>query len=121
MHYIFCDWTKTRLPNGVEQFIYVDEDEVAAAEEDGEEPPERLMMLPTDVALLHDPAFRPWVERYAKDKDLCRALDGILVRDVFSSLKSVSIPELSSPLLFPKLYSAGLLKSTWGNRRKEYV
>lgn len=64
------DWTKTRLPNGVEQFIYVDEDEVAAAEGNGEEPPERLMMLPTDVALLHDPAFRPWVERYARDKDL---------------------------------------------------
>ena len=64
------DWKKTRLPNGVEQFVYVDEDDVAAAEEDGEEPPEGLMMLPTDVALLHDPAFRPWVERYAEDKDL---------------------------------------------------
>lgn len=28
------------------------------------------MMLPTDMALKTDPAFRPWVERYAKDKEL---------------------------------------------------
>ena len=57
----------------------------------------------------------------AKDKYLCRALDGILVRDVFSSLKSVFIPRGGPFLLFPKLYSAGLLKATWGDRRKEYV
>lgn len=29
-----------------------------------------LMMLPTDMALMDDPKFRPWVEKYAKDKDL---------------------------------------------------
>lgn len=27
------------------------------------------MMLPTDLALLGDKSFRPWVELYAKDKD----------------------------------------------------
>ena len=31
---------------------------------------EPLMMLPTDMALIHDPAFQPWVHRYADDKDL---------------------------------------------------
>lgn len=62
------DWKKTKLENGVEQFVYVDEDD----EEEGaaEEKPEGLMMLPTDMSLLSDAAFRPWVERYARDKDL---------------------------------------------------
>ncbi|KAI1770337.1 heme peroxidase [Hypoxylon cercidicola] len=60
------DWKKKVLPNGVEQFVYVEEDVEA---EDGEKP-EELMMLPTDVSLLSDPSFRPWVERYAADKDL---------------------------------------------------
>jgi len=31
---------------------------------------EELMMLPTDMALIEDDAFRPWVEKYAEDKDL---------------------------------------------------
>lgn len=31
---------------------------------------EKLMMLPTDYALIQDPKFRPWVEKYAEDKDL---------------------------------------------------
>ncbi|RYP81819.1 hypothetical protein DL770_005774 [Monosporascus sp. CRB-9-2] len=61
------DWKRKKLPNGVEQFVYVDED---SALEDGDEKPEELMMLPTDMSLLSDPAFRPWVERYARDKDL---------------------------------------------------
>lgn len=26
-----------------------------------------LMMLPSDLALIHDPAMRKWVEVYAKD------------------------------------------------------
>ncbi|KAI6091453.1 heme peroxidase [Hypoxylon rubiginosum] len=60
------DWKKKVLPNGVEQFVYVEEDVEA---EDGERP-EELMMLPTDVSLLSDSSFRPWVERYAADKDL---------------------------------------------------
>ncbi|OTA83797.1 hypothetical protein M434DRAFT_400613 [Hypoxylon sp. CO27-5] len=63
------DWKKKRLPNGVEQFVYVEEEDADLASEDGEKP-EELMMLPTDMALLSDPAFRPWVEKYAKDKDL---------------------------------------------------
>ena len=32
---------------------------------------EELMMLPTDMALVQDPKFKPWVEKYAKDRDLC--------------------------------------------------
>ncbi|KAI0125534.1 peroxiredoxin [Xylariales sp. AK1849] len=60
------DWKKKRLENGMEQFVYIDEEE-----ELGEgEKPEELMMLPTDIALLSDPSFRPWVEKYAEDKDL---------------------------------------------------
>lgn len=31
---------------------------------------EELMMLPTDLSLIQDPKFRPWVEKYAEDKDL---------------------------------------------------
>ncbi|KAI0378973.1 heme peroxidase [Hypomontagnella monticulosa] len=60
-------WKRKRLDNGVEQFVYVEEDPDLQAE--GEEV-EELMMLPTDMALLSDPKFRPWVEKYAKDKDL---------------------------------------------------
>lgn len=55
-------WMRKTLPNGVSQFVYADPD----LEED-EEP---LMMLPTDVALIEDPSFRTWVEKYAEDKDL---------------------------------------------------
>lgn len=55
-------WTKKTMPNGVEQFVYNDPDA-----EDGDE---QLMMLPTDIALIHDPSFRSWVEKYAEDKDL---------------------------------------------------
>ncbi|KAH0836172.1 hypothetical protein AYO21_08625 [Fonsecaea monophora] len=29
-----------------------------------------LMMLPTDIALIQDPIFKTWVEKYAKDQDL---------------------------------------------------
>lgn len=36
----------------------------------GEEDDEELMMLPTDHSLIEDPGFRPWVEKYAKDKDV---------------------------------------------------
>ncbi|PSK35984.1 hypothetical protein B9Z65_5799 [Elsinoe australis] len=51
-------WKEKTLGNGVRQFVHVDEDL-------GEE----LMMLPTDLALVNDTAFRPWVELYAKDKE----------------------------------------------------
>jgi cytochrome c peroxidase len=53
------NWKKRRLPNGVEQFVNVDEDS-------GEE----LMMLPTDLALLYDKEFRKYVDLYADDKDV---------------------------------------------------
>lgn len=32
--------------------------------------PLELMMLPTDIALIEDEAFKPWVDAYAEDKDL---------------------------------------------------
>jgi len=28
-----------------------------------------LMMLPTDIALVKDPSFEPWVKRYAEDRE----------------------------------------------------
>ena len=56
------DWKPRKLSNGMSQFVYVDPD----AEKD-EEP---LMMLPTDMALKTDSSFNPWVQKYAKDKDL---------------------------------------------------
>lgn len=51
-------WVPKTLKNGVKQFVYYDED----AEEE-------LMMLPTDLALLSDPAFKKYVEIYAKDQE----------------------------------------------------
>ncbi|KAI1630131.1 peroxiredoxin [Exophiala viscosa] len=59
------DWKKKTLANGLEQFVYVDEDLEPEEQEE-----ETLMMLPTDIALLEDPSFRVWVDKYAKDKDL---------------------------------------------------
>ena len=53
------DWKRKKLPNGVEQFMYYDEDLDT-----------ELMMLPTDMALLSDPHFSPWVKKYADDVDL---------------------------------------------------
>ncbi|KIV78840.1 hypothetical protein PV11_06449 [Exophiala sideris] len=59
------DWKKKKLANGMEQFVYVDEDLEPEEQEE-----ETLMMLPTDIALLEDPSFRVWVDRYAEDKNL---------------------------------------------------
>lgn len=53
-----ADWRPKTLPSGIKQFAYLDEDTEA-----------ELMMLPTDIALTKDDAFKPWVELYAKDKD----------------------------------------------------
>ncbi|KAK9371234.1 heme peroxidase [Lipomyces kononenkoae] len=47
-------WHRRKNSVGVEQ--YNDEDN-------------ELMMLPTDMALVKDPKFKPWVEKYANDKD----------------------------------------------------
>lgn len=52
------NWKEKTLENGVRQFVHYDEDSE-----------EELMMLPTDLALLSDPSFKPWVELYAKDRD----------------------------------------------------
>lgn len=52
------NWKEKTLDNGVRQFVHYDEDA-----------DEELMMLPTDLALLSDPSFKPWVELYAKDRD----------------------------------------------------
>lgn len=58
-------WTEKILPSaepgepGVKQFAAVD----PVTEEE-------LMMLPTDMALVWDPAFKKWVELYAQDKDV---------------------------------------------------
>lgn len=60
------DWKKKKLENGLEQFVYVDEE---IELEEGEKP-EELMMLPTDMSLLADASFKTWVEKYAEDKDL---------------------------------------------------
>ncbi|KAK9417235.1 putative Peroxiredoxin [Seiridium unicorne] len=60
------DWKRKKLENGLEQFVYVDEE---IELEEGEQP-EELMMLPTDMSLISDSGFRPWVEKYAKDKEL---------------------------------------------------
>lgn len=27
-------------------------------------------MLPTDIALIEDPSFKPWVDKYAEDREL---------------------------------------------------
>ncbi|KAI0201595.1 peroxiredoxin [Astrocystis sublimbata] len=62
------EWRRTTLENGVEQFVYVEE-EKDQGEGEKEEPEEVLMMLPTDMSLLEDPEFRKWVEIYAADKD----------------------------------------------------
>jgi catalase (peroxidase I) len=35
-----------------------------------EDPSGKLMMLPTDLALIEDESFKPWVEKYAADADL---------------------------------------------------
>ena len=53
------NWKEKTLENGVKQFVYVDEDL-----------DEELAMLPTDLALVKDESFGPWVQKYAKDKDL---------------------------------------------------
>ncbi|OJJ49075.1 hypothetical protein ASPZODRAFT_129465 [Penicilliopsis zonata CBS 506.65] len=66
------EWKLVTLPHGVQQYIYEDPDmadEADGDDEDGEKE-EPLMMLPTDIALITDPDFLPWVKRYAEDKDL---------------------------------------------------
>ncbi|VVT54998.1 uncharacterized protein SAPINGB_P004368 [Magnusiomyces paraingens] len=56
------NWVLQKNDNGIEQYYDADDDE--------EDLNERLMMLPTDYSLIQDPSFKPWVEKYAADKDL---------------------------------------------------
>lgn len=53
------EWKEKTLENGVKQFVHYDEDLE-----------EELMMLPTDLALVHDKAFAPYVKKYADDKEV---------------------------------------------------
>lgn len=53
------EWKEKTLSNGVKQFVHHDEDLE-----------EELMMLPTDLALVQDKSFAPWVKKYAEDKDV---------------------------------------------------
>lgn len=52
-------WKEKTLENGVKQFVHYDEDL-----------DEELMMLPTDLALVHDKDFAPYVKKYAEDKEV---------------------------------------------------
>lgn len=53
------EWKKKTVPqSGVEQFVNYDEDSET-----------ELMMLPTDMALLYDDKFAPYVHKYAEDKE----------------------------------------------------
>lgn len=52
-------WEEKTLPSGILQFAAVD----PVTEEE-------LMMLPTDMALIHDAEFLKWVKLYAEDKEV---------------------------------------------------
>eukprot|EP00462_Mataza_sp_D1_P001392 CAMPEP_0175093906 /NCGR_PEP_ID=MMETSP0086_2-20121207/3281_1 /TAXON_ID=136419 /ORGANISM="Unknown Unknown, Strain D1" /LENGTH=293 /DNA_ID=CAMNT_0016366937 /DNA_START=174 /DNA_END=1055 /DNA_ORIENTATION=+ len=57
-----------------------------------EDPTGELMMLPTDISLLSDPKFRPWVEKYAADADLFEKDFGA----VFQKLTELGVPKKTS-------------------------
>ena len=63
-----------------------------------------LMMLPTDVVLTKDKAFRPWVEKYAKDNDL-----------FFKDFSAVALKlfELGVPFAEGSENQRWVLKPTW--------
>jgi len=48
-------WEKVKLPNGLEQY---------------RDKSKQLMMLPADMALIEDPKFKVWVEKYKNDEKL---------------------------------------------------
>ncbi|KFY29671.1 hypothetical protein V494_08569 [Pseudogymnoascus sp. VKM F-4513 (FW-928)] len=52
-------WEPRTLPSGIKQFGYTDEDTET-----------ELMMLPSDMALLADKGFAPWVKKYGEDKEV---------------------------------------------------
>lgn len=56
------NWVREKNSVGIEQYYDPDDDE--------DDQDERIMMLPTDYSLIQDPSFKPWVVKYANDKDL---------------------------------------------------
>ncbi|MEM8865113.1 MAG: peroxidase family protein [Planctomycetota bacterium] len=67
-------WTQHPLKFDNEYFRNLVEIEWKPKDWDGKfqytDPTDTLVMLPTDMALVEDPEFRIWVERYAADQDL---------------------------------------------------
>ncbi|CAO1623862.1 unnamed protein product [Parajaminaea phylloscopi] len=61
------DWKKKQLPK--ESAAKGAAWQWVAKQPGGDDEDEELMMLPTDHSLIEDPGFRPWVEKYAQDKD----------------------------------------------------
>jgi catalase (peroxidase I) len=66
-------WTRNPLKFDNEYFINLLELEWTERVWDGkrqfQDPTGELMMLPTDMALIEDAAFLPWVQKYATDED----------------------------------------------------
>jgi len=58
-----------------------------------DEETESLMMLPTDMALVWDPKFKVWVEKYAKDQDLWFKD----FANVFARLLCLGCPDVCDP------------------------
>jgi cytochrome c peroxidase len=56
------------------------------------------MMLPTDMSLVSDKAFRHWVEKYAKDQNLFFKDFAAVITRLFEL--GVPFPEDSQPLIF---------------------
>ncbi|KAJ3080091.1 cytochrome c peroxidase [Quaeritorhiza haematococci] len=67
-------WTHTPTRFSNQYFVLLTKLKWTKKQWDGpeqyEDPSGELMMLPTDMALLWDPKFKPFVEAYAKDKQL---------------------------------------------------
>jgi hypothetical protein len=70
-------WTRNPLKFDCEYFVNLLELEWTVREWDGpkqfQDPSGELMMLPTDMALIEDEAFLPWVKKYAADEDAFKA------------------------------------------------
>jgi catalase (peroxidase I) len=69
-----------------------------------------LMMLPTDLALIQDPKFKVWVEKYAEDealffKDFAAAFSKLLELGVkFDSKGDIQVTEAEPKSLWDRLF-----------------
>jgi len=68
-------WTRTPLRFNNAYFKHLLEEKWVKREWDGneqytDEATKTLMMLPTDLALINDDKFKPWVQKYAEDEKL---------------------------------------------------